>query len=138
MSEVFKKMNLKGENEILVVNAPASFEGELTALAGVKVVRSLEAAGAVRFALAFVQRQADLEVLSRALVAKAAGDVLLWFAYPKKTSKKFQCDFNRDSGWDALRDAGYEAVRMMAIDEDWSALRFRQTAFIKTLTRASR
>jgi hypothetical protein len=138
VSEVFKKMNLKEENEILVLNAPASFEGELAALTGVKVVRSLEAAGAVRFALAFVQKEAELEVLSRALVAQAAGDVLLWFAYPKKTSRKFQCDFNRDSGWDALRGAGYESVRMVAIDEDWSALRFRKTAFIKTLTRAQR
>ena len=31
--------------------------------------------------------------------------------------------------------AGFEPVRMVAIDEDWSALRFRRAEFIKTMTR---
>jgi hypothetical protein len=25
-------------------------------------------------------------------------DALFWFAYPKKSSKKYQCEFNRDNG----------------------------------------
>jgi hypothetical protein len=33
--------------------------------------------------------------------------------------------------------AGFEPVRMVAIDEDWSALRFRRVEFIKTLERGS-
>ena len=138
MSELFKKLNLKAEGAILVLDAPASFEEELAALAGVQVHRTLEGAGPVGFALAFVQKQADLEARSRALVAQAEGDAILWFAYPKKSSKRYHCDFNRDSGWAALRGAGYESVRMVAIDEDWSALRFRKVAYIKTLTRAAR
>jgi hypothetical protein len=138
MSELFKKLNLKAESAIVVLDAPASFEAELAALAGVKVVRSLGEAGPVGFALTFVQNQADLEARSRALVAQAQGDALLWFAYPKKSSKRYPCDFNRDSGWEALRGAGYESVRMVAIDEDWCALRFRKVAYIKALTRAPR
>ena len=31
--------------------------------------------------------------------------------------------------------AGFEGVRMVAIDEDWSAVRFRRVEFIKTMTR---
>jgi hypothetical protein len=31
--------------------------------------------------------------------------------------------------------AGFEPVRMVAIDEDWSALRFRRVEFIKTMNR---
>jgi len=34
-----------------------------------------------------------------------------------------------------LGELGFEPVRLVAIDEDWSALRFRRTEFIKTLTR---
>jgi hypothetical protein len=45
------------------------------------------------------------------------------------------CDFNRDTGWAALGAAGFEPVRMVAIDEDWSAVRFRRADFINTLTR---
>ena len=72
------------------------------------------------------------------LVSKAKGDALLWFAYPKATSRKYVCEFNRDTGWDALRAVGFESVRVVAIDEDWSALRFRRVEFMKTHTRGAR
>jgi hypothetical protein len=65
------------------------------------------------------------------LAGKAEGDALLWFAYPKGTSKNYQCDFNRDTGWSVIRDAGFDTVRQVAIDDDWSALRFRRVEYIK-------
>ena len=34
-----------------------------------------------------------------------------------------------------MGEAGFEPVRMVAIDEDWSALRFRRAEFIKNMTR---
>jgi hypothetical protein len=39
---------------------------------------------------------------------------LLWFAYPKGTSTKYKCDFNRDSGWDSLQKSGFDTVRQVA------------------------
>ncbi len=57
--------------------------------------------------------------------------------YPKGTSKKYTCEFNRDNGWQRLGEHGFEPVRMVAIDEDWSALRFRRAEHIKTMTRSS-
>lgn len=131
MSTIFQKLNLKGQTEILVLNAPDTFEPELEDLRGVRVVRRLEEAKGVAFALAFVTRRAELRQLSSALAAKTIGDALLWFAYPKGASKKYTCDFNRDDGWDALRESGFDSVRQIAIDGDWSALRFRRTEFIK-------
>ena len=56
-------------------------------------------------------------------------------AYPKASSKRYQCEFNRDTGWAAVGVAGFESVRQVAIDEDWSALRFRRTEYVKKLTR---
>ncbi len=132
---IFKKLNLKTETEIVVINAPDSFEPEITLLEGVTVVRDATAALQITFALAFVQTEAEIAQISAALTAKAAEDALLWFAYPKKSSKKYTAAINRDTGWAALGAAGYEPVRQVAIDADWSALRFRHIRFIKSFKR---
>jgi hypothetical protein len=131
MSKIFDKLNYKGQREIVVVNAPDAFEKELDALDGVCVMRSLSVARDLAFALLFVTRQNELNRLSTALAAKVSGDAVVWFAYPKGTSKRYTCDFNRDRGWDVLKEAGFDSVRMVAIDEDWSALRFRRVEYIK-------
>ncbi|MBZ5535739.1 MAG: hypothetical protein LAO31_07280 [Acidobacteriia bacterium] len=135
MPSVFDKLNFKGQQEILVVNAPPSFERELSRLTGVVIHRVPGALKEVPFSLAFVTRKREVDALAKAVASKTKGDVIVWFAYPKGTSKKYRCDFNRDSGWDALGAAGFEGVRMVAIDEDWSALRFRRTEFIKSIRR---
>ena len=133
MPSIFDKLNLKQQREIVVINAPASFEPELAALKGINVHRDAKTAKAVHFAIAFATKQAEVHSLSLVLAAKAEGDALLWFAYPKGTSKQYKCEFNRDSGWDVLRSAGFDTVRAVAIDEDWSALRFRRVEFIKVV-----
>lgn len=131
MPTIFEKLNLKDQKEILVLNAPASFEPELASLVGVKVCRDLAQVNKVTFALVFAARKLEVDSLSLELVNKAAGDAILWFAYPKGTSKKYRCDFNRDNGWEVMNQSGYDPVRMVAIDEDWSALRFRKKEHIK-------
>lgn len=131
MSAIFTKLNLKDQGEILVLHAPPSFEPEIAALESVKVLRKLSDVKKLTFALVFVSKQQELDEVSLALSKLALGDALLWFAYPKGTSKKYQCEFNRDTGWDVIKGAGFDTVRMVAIDEDWSALRFRHSDFIK-------
>jgi hypothetical protein len=131
----FDKLNLKDHKQILVFNAPQSFEPELKALRGVTVQRDLKSLEQIGFSLAFVTRQKEVDTLAKAIGKKAAGDAVVWFAYPKGSSKNYKSEINRDSGWKILGDAGFEPVRMVAIDEDWSAVRFRRAEFIKTLTR---
>jgi len=128
---VFDKLNLKDQPEILVLNAPASFARETGALRDVKVLERVKDARSLRFALVFVTRQSEVDRLSTDIAARTVGDVVWWFAYPKGTSKKYSCDFNRDTGWDSMRKFGFDTVRQVAIDEDWSALRFRRLDFIK-------
>jgi hypothetical protein len=130
MPTVFDKLNLKSQDEILVLDAPESFEPQLAGLRGVRVVRKLSDARELGFALVFVARQADLDRLSEQLVKRAKGDALLWIAYPKGTSKRYTCDFNRDTGFATLRRLGFDSVRQVALDEDWSALRFRRDEHI--------
>jgi hypothetical protein len=131
MATTFQKLNFKEQNQILVINAPESFESELTSLQDVEIKRNLDEVTEIDFALVFVTRKAEIDKLSPKLVAKARGDVILWFVYPKGTSKKYKADFNRDNGWDVMAATGYQPVRMVAIDEDWSALRYRRSIYVK-------
>ena len=131
---VFDKLNLKDHSEILVLNAPASFEPELKQLKGVTVRRKLSKSP-VTFSLAFVTRQTEVDELAPAIAKAAEGDAVVWFAYPKGSSKRYKSEINRDSGWKTLGAAGFEGVRMVAIDEDWSAVRFRRADYIKTMKR---
>lgn len=131
----FQKLNLKDQKTILVLNAPESFEPELKALRGITVQRDVKSASPIEFSLAFVTTQKEVDTLGKTIAKKVKGDAVVWFAYPKGSSKNYKSEINRDSGWKVLGDAGFEPVRMVAIDEDFSAVRFRRVEFIKTLTR---
>jgi hypothetical protein len=135
-SAVFDKLNLKDQREIIVIDAPASFEGEIEKLTGITVRRRVEPRATVEFALVFATRLAEVEAAARLMAKAAPGDAVVWVAYPKGTSKKYTCDFNRDTGWGALGAVGFEPVRQVAIDDDWTALRFRRAEFVKSMTRS--
>ena len=130
MSDLWAKLNLKDQREIVILNAPSSFVADLKALGKVRVLQRISVVKQLTFALVFVVTKAELDKIAAAVVSKAPGDPLLWFAYPKGTSTRYKCDFNRDTGWDVLRKSGFDTVRQVAIDEDWSALRFRRTQYI--------
>jgi hypothetical protein len=138
MAGVWGKLNLKDHEEIVVVNAPPSFEPEVTALDGVAVKRKPADVKEIRFLLAFVTKNKEVDDLAKVVVKKSVPDAVVWFAYPKGTSKKYTSEISWDTGNQALGDAGFEPVRMVAIDEDWTGKRFRRVAFIKNLTRDPR
>jgi hypothetical protein len=56
-----------------------------------------------------------------------AGEARLWVAYPKGGSGVVT-DLTRDRGWEKLRALGLAAVAQVAVDDVWSALRFRPRA----------
>jgi hypothetical protein len=132
MASVFEKLQLKDRQEIVVLNAPASFEAELARLPVMTIHHSLASVAETEFLLAFVTKQSEVDALAAKVAKRAKGDAVVWFAYPKGTSKKYKCDFNRDTGWDELKAAGFDTVRAVAIDEDWTGLRFRRVEFIKS------
>ena len=136
MTALFKKLNLKEQTELVILNAPESFDAELEPLEHYTIQRDLKGVKRVQFVLAFATTQSQVDAAAKALAAKLEGDALVWFAYPKGSSKKYKCEFNRDTGWAVLGQIGLEPVRQVAIDQDWSALRFRRVEFIKTMTRS--
>ena len=135
MTPLFKKMNLGSHEKILVLNAPKSFDEALIQLDGVQIKRKVPSKSSVLFCIGFAITQLELDSLSSKFAKATEGDSIVWIAYPKGTSKKYKCEFNRDTGWTVLGEAGFESVRMVAMDEDWSALRFRRVEHIKSLTR---
>ena len=138
MNAIFKKLNYKDQDKIYVVNAPKSFDKETDEMQTITITSLKNSVGTtkeIEFFLGFVTKQKEVDDLIKKVAPLIKGDGLLWFAYPKGSSKKYKCEFNRDSGWNELGRHGFEPVRMVAIDEDWSALRFRKAENIKTMTR---
>lgn len=137
MNSTFKKLNYKTQKQIYIVNAPTSFKKEMDEMSLLTSIKtSLAGVKRIEFFLAFVTRQQEVDELTRKVVPLMEGDGILWFAYPKGTSKKYKCEFNRDTGWGVLGKHDYEPVRAIAIDEDWSALRFRNAENIKEMIRS--
>ena len=136
MEALVKKLNLTSQQHGLLLNLPA----ELTALADAFAARIIlstqpEALQKVDFVMAFVQQLKQVEQLADWVATHTEDDALVWLVYPKQTSRSYRCDFNRDTGWSSMGDAGFEPVRMVAVSSDWSALRFRRASFIKKMAR---
>ena len=72
-------------------------------------------------AIVVVERAAD----ARSAMATHAGDLgrpaAFWVAYPKGN----RADVNRDTLWPLLAEHGFRPISQVAVDETWSALRFR-------------
>ena len=79
--------------------------------------------GAADAVVAFVRNRAELDTGADAAIAAARLDRLAWVAYPK--AGKLGTDLNRDILAGLLAGRGVRPVRQVAIDETWSALRFR-------------
>lgn len=135
MTPLFKKLNYKAPAEIVVINAPQSFDAESKAMVKVTAVKTAWPQS-VDFVIGFGTKQKDVDAFATQSAALASADAVIWFAYPKGTSKKYKCEFNRDTGWAKFGELGYEPVRQVAIDDDWSALRFRRVENIKKMTRS--
>lgn len=115
-------MKLKA-SKLYLLNAPADC---LPLFDNQEVVIKLPAKGEIEQIAAFVGDRKGLDNVAAKVVSKLADDALFWIAYPKKTGK-IQTDITRDNGWDAIFALGYDPVMQIAVNEDWSALRFRKS-----------
>ena len=134
MHPLLQKLNARPGAPVTVLDAPPEVEPVLQAWARDTVVRR-ELRGDERFVLEFVRAARDVAAHAQRVVPVLADDAVLWFAYPKKSSKRYRSDLSQMQGWQPLGDRGFEAVRQVSIDADWSALRFRAGQHIATLRR---
>ncbi len=121
-SDVLKKLRIKSGHRAAILDAPASYR-ELLAGApeGVELAESLD--GQFDFIHCFVTRKADLERMAPELRAAMRPESILWVSYPK--GQAIPTDLKRDIAWQVLADAGLKAVAQVAMDEVWTAMRFK-------------
>lgn len=133
MEHVLKKLGCKEPARVLLMNAPPAIDGAIAAQLTVPVDRAVT--GGYDFAMVFVQTLAEYLPLRADLVSAMAPQGRLWICYPKKTSRNFDSDLSRDILWPTLGEFNYEPVSQFAVDADWSAMRFRPVAEIRSLKR---
>jgi hypothetical protein len=99
---------------LALVNAPKGFTWTGP------VARDAKSAKAV---LVFMRNADELRAFSAPLVAAARRDAIAYLAYPR--AGQLGTDLDRDNIWVMLQEQGIRPVRQIAIDDVWSALRFR-------------
>ena len=136
MQSLIQKLQIKAHQHFLVLDAPDTFAASLADMSSLGQLYTQHQQGQVYdCVLLFVRMQSEIAPLVQQVIPCLAVDALCWFCYPKASSKQYQSDIRRDTSWSALGTVHMESVRMVAIDEDWSALRFRHTDFIKVMSR---
>lgn len=137
MTPLFNKLNFKAQPSVVLIQVPETFANEKEAMSEFTTfLDAFPPDKSATFVLSFATTLAELDAIALEFSEKTVGDVILWVAFPKGTSKRYKCTFNRDTGWDTFGALGLEPNRSVSIDEDWTALRFRRVEFIKTMTRS--
>jgi hypothetical protein len=107
------KLQIKPERSVAVVNAPGDVD------LGVGGAQPATADAVILF----VRNKSELVNKRDPVVNAARDDRLAWVAYPK--AGQLGTDLNRDVLRESLAADGIQPVRQIAIDDVWSALRFR-------------
>jgi hypothetical protein len=117
--DVTAKLQIKPGQRVATL---AAGSGDLPAVAAADANPPAEP-GAADVVVAFARSQEDLATVAAPAIEAARQDKLAWIAYPK--AGKLGTDLNRDILARLLTGEGVQPVRQVAIDETWSALRFR-------------
>jgi hypothetical protein len=112
------KLQMKPGQRIATLGATGDVPS--IALEGTETADAPEKADVI---VAFVRTKADLDTVAVPAIEAARLDKLVWIAYPK--GGKLGTDVNRDILRNSLESRGVQPVRQIALDEVWSALRFR-------------
>ena len=118
---LFQKLGLRSGMTCLSLRPPAHFE---TLMMGAEGVRFLRRAGApADLVMAFCRRRSETKILfERALMNVSLGG-MIWMAWPKKSSPLY-LDVTGQDFRDLILPQGWVDVKVCAVDDDWSALKF--------------
>ncbi|ULQ57479.1 YdeI/OmpD-associated family protein [Flavihumibacter rivuli] len=133
---LFEKLQLKDEKNLLIQGLPSSIEKQFSKLAFAKNVTPLLKSRRIDFALVFAINENQLNGILKDVLPALNEGAKFWVAYPKSTSK-IVTDLNRDCSWDLITNEGFESVSQVALDHVWTALRFKKAENITIMTRAS-
>ena len=118
MQDIIKKFRFKDTG--IVLNAPPTIEKEFVQLGFTIKLDTTKSTNT----LVFINDNKELLNFLNTDLQNVEPDSVLWFAYPKGTSK-IKTDINRDTIRITGEEFGITTVAAISIDETWSALRFR-------------
>ncbi len=119
-SPLAKKLKLKAGVRAAVINAPEDYVDELrhdTAL-------SPTFNGKFDWIQVFVRTKSELDELAPEAAKALTPDSILLVSFPKRSSK-IQTDLTRDQGWEAVEKLDLKWVRLVSVNETWSAFTLR-------------
>jgi hypothetical protein len=132
MQTLLEKLNYKRQKRIAVINAEKNFKlAPLNELKDIQIDSEIDPRYPYDFMIIFVRKVTEVKEIVPVALHNLALDGVLWFCYPKKSSKKHSSDIDRDHGWKVLNDLEFFGIRLITIDDDWSAMRFRNIKYIK-------
>lgn len=130
MASLVKKLGLKPGMRVLVLGAPSGYMNSLAPLPD-QVEVSQDLGNTYEFVQLFATKKSDIAKSAKKVLRSANPGALVWITYPKKTSG-VNSDLSREAVWAAMEGTGWRPVSQIAIDEVWSALRFRPTRDVKS------
>jgi hypothetical protein len=133
MKEILKKLRYSEQDRIAILNAPKDIMKKLAkALPGVQIDTEINARYLYDFMVVFTPGSDVVKKFGPKCIHNLSEDGKLWMAYPKGTSGKYVSDINRDHGWESVEETGFRRVSQVSIDDDWSALRFRNVRYVRS------
>jgi hypothetical protein len=122
-SALARKLLVKPGHRLSLFNAPAGYRERLEPLPAGATVVETDGDG-LDFVQLFVKDAGELERIGPSALRAVKPDGLLWICYPKG-GVKAGTDLNRDILWQKVGEMGLAGVTLVAVDETWSAMRFR-------------
>jgi hypothetical protein len=114
-----ERLQVKGGRRLAILHAP---DGLLSVFGAEE---SLAPPREAEVVVAFAATRGELERRLAELNKSTRPEAILWLAYPKTTSPRAG-DISRDLIHDYALTVGLDAVAQIAIDTDYSALRFKR------------
>lgn len=122
---LLEKLQLSDEKNLLLQGLPLSIEKQFIKFSFSKNVTPLLKTKKIDFALIFAFSQKQLKEILKDVIPALHSEAKFWIAYPKASSK-IASDLCRDASWDFIAEHGFEIVRLIAVDNLWSAVRFKK------------
>lgn len=122
------RLQLKPGQRLRLLNPPQGYADWRTAQLPDTTVAT-GGSGSADPVLVFVSSLAEAERLALKAIGAVKVDGLLWMTYPQGASK-IKTDVNRDRLWEAIKPMGWLAIRQIASDDIWSAMRLRPAELV--------
>ncbi len=116
---LWQKLFIKG-GTLALVHAPAGYD-KLFAGSTAKV--TTRGSGLADTVVLFAKDVAHLEATLPSAIGRLGPLATLWIAYRKGDKA-----LHRDTLWKLVGAHGYQGTSLVAVDETWSAMRFKQAA----------